>query len=40
VRKGDRALKEAIEAAQAALTKDGRLAALIGQWLREGATAP
>jgi ABC-type amino acid transport substrate-binding protein len=40
VRKGDRALREAINAAQAELVKDGTLPALIKQWLGEGATAP
>jgi ABC-type amino acid transport substrate-binding protein len=40
VRKGDSALRQAIDAAQAALVKDGTLAALIRQWLGEGATAP
>jgi ABC-type amino acid transport substrate-binding protein len=40
VRKGDTALREAIDEAQAALVKDGTLAGLIKQWLGEGATAP
>jgi len=40
VRKGDTALCDAINAAQAALAKDGTLAVLIKQWLGEGATAP
>jgi ABC-type amino acid transport substrate-binding protein len=40
VRKGDTALRDAINSAQAALAKDGTLAALIKQWLGEGATAP
>jgi len=40
VRKGFNALREAINAAQADLTKDGTLAALIKQWLGDGATAP
>ena len=40
VRKGDTALRDAINTAQAALVKDGTLAALIKQWLGEGATAP
>ena len=40
VRKGDTALRDAIDAAQAALARDGTLAALIRQWLGEGATAP
>jgi ABC-type amino acid transport substrate-binding protein len=40
VRKGDTALRDAIDAAQAELVKDGTLASLIGQWLGEGATAP
>jgi polar amino acid transport system substrate-binding protein len=40
VRKGNTPLRDAINAAQAALVKDGILAALIGQWLGEGATAP
>jgi hypothetical protein len=40
VRKGDRWLREAIESAQATVLKDGALAALIGQWLGEEATAP
>ena len=40
VRKGDTALRDAIDAAQAALARDGTLAALIKQWLGEGATAP
>jgi ABC-type amino acid transport substrate-binding protein len=40
VRKGDTALRQAIDEAQAALAQDGTLAALIKQWLGEGATAP
>jgi polar amino acid transport system substrate-binding protein len=40
VRKGDIVLRQAIEEAQAALVRDGTLAALIRQWLGEGATAP
>jgi polar amino acid transport system substrate-binding protein len=40
VRKGDTALRQAIDGAQAALAKDGTLSALIKQWLGEGATAP
>jgi polar amino acid transport system substrate-binding protein len=40
VRKGNSALKNAIDAAQAELAKDGTLAALIKQWLGDGATAP
>jgi polar amino acid transport system substrate-binding protein len=40
VRKGNGALKNAIDAAQAELAKDGTLAALIKQWLGDGATAP
>ena len=40
VRKGDGALRDAINAAQAALFKDGTLPALVKQWLGEGATAP
>ena len=40
VRKGDTALRDAINSAQAALAKDGTLAALIKQWLGEGAAAP
>jgi ABC-type amino acid transport substrate-binding protein len=40
VRKGDTALRDAINSAQATLAKDGTLAALIKQWLGEGATAP
>ncbi len=40
VRKGNTALCDAINSAQAALAKDGTLAALIMQWLGEGATAP
>ena len=39
VRKGDAALKNAIEAAQTALTKDGTIPALIAQWLGTGAAA-
>ena len=40
VRKGDTALRQAIDAAQAALVWDGTLPALIKQWLGDGATAP
>ena len=40
VRKGDTVLRQAIDAAQATLARDGTLAALIKQWLGEGATAP
>jgi len=40
VRKGDSALRDAINAAQAGLAKEGTLAALIEQWLGDGATAP
>jgi ABC-type amino acid transport substrate-binding protein len=40
VRKGDTALRESIDAAQAALAGDGTLGALIRQWLGEGATPP
>ena len=40
VRKGDTALRDAINAAQAALTADGTLAALVKQWLGAGATLP
>ena len=40
VRKGDTALRDAIDAAQAALARDGTLGVLIKQWLGEGATAP
>ena len=40
VRKGDTALRQAIDAAQAALVRDGTLPALIKQWLGDGATAP
>jgi polar amino acid transport system substrate-binding protein len=40
VRKGDTALRDAINAAQAALVKDGTLPALIKEWLGDGATAP
>ena len=40
VRKGDTALRESIDAAQASLAADGTLGALIRQWLGEGATAP
>jgi len=39
VRKGNAALKNAIEAAQTALTKDGTIPALIAQWLGTGAAA-
>ena len=40
VRKGDTALRQAIDAAQAELIRDGTVAALIRQWLGNGATAP
>jgi len=40
VRKGDTALRDAIDAAQAVLARDGTLGALIKQWLGDGATAP
>lgn len=39
VRKGDTALRNAIEAAQMALTKDGTIPRLIAQWLGSGAAA-
>jgi len=40
VRKGNTALRNAINKAQAALAADGTLAALIKQWLGAGATLP
>ena len=40
VRKGDVALREAINTAQAALAADGTLARLVGQWLGACATMP
>ena len=40
VRKGNSALRDAIGKAQAALTADGTLAALIKQWLGDGAAVP
>jgi polar amino acid transport system substrate-binding protein len=40
VRNGNTALRAAIEKAQAELTADGTLAALIAQWLGAGARAP
>ena len=40
VRKGNTVLRDAINSAQAILEKDGTLAALIKQWLGEGAAAP
>jgi polar amino acid transport system substrate-binding protein len=40
VRKGNIALHDAINAAQAALAADGTLAALVKQWLGAGATLP
>jgi polar amino acid transport system substrate-binding protein len=40
VRKGDTALRDAIDAAQAALARDGTLGGLVKQWLGAGATAP
>jgi polar amino acid transport system substrate-binding protein len=40
VRKGNTALRDAINHAQAALAADGTLAALVEQWLGAGATAP
>ena len=40
VRKGDTALRDAINKAQEELAEDGTLPALIKQWLGDGATAP
>ena len=40
VRKGNLALRDAVNAAQAALAADGTLAALVKQWLGDGATLP
>ena len=40
VRKGNTALRDAIGEAQAALTADGVLPALVKQWLGTGATVP
>jgi polar amino acid transport system substrate-binding protein len=40
VRKGNTVLRDAIGKAQAELTADGTIAALIKQWLGQGATAP
>ena len=40
VRKGDTALREAIDTAQTALAGDGTLGALVRQWLGEGAAPP
>ena len=40
VRRGDAALRDAINSAQAELVRDGTLPALIEQWLGEGAAAP
>lgn len=40
VRKGNTPLRDTINAAQAALAKDGTLPALIREWLGDGATAP
>jgi ABC-type amino acid transport substrate-binding protein len=40
VRKGDTALRDAINVAQAALVKDGTLGSLIKKWLGDGAAAP
>lgn len=40
VRKGDSALRDAINRAQAELARDGTLAQLIRQWLGDGATSP
>jgi ABC-type amino acid transport substrate-binding protein len=40
VRKGNAALRDAIDKAQASLMADGTLPALIGQWLGKGATVP
>ena len=40
VRKGDIALRDAINAAQAGLATDGTLAAMVKQWLGAGATLP
>ena len=38
VRKGNTTLRDAIESAQAMLARDGTLAALIADWLGNGAT--
>ena len=40
VRRGDTALRDAIDRAQAALVQDGTLAALVRQWLGTGAAMP
>jgi ABC-type amino acid transport substrate-binding protein len=40
VRKGNTALKDAINEAQAKLMKDGTVFALISKWLGTGATLP
>jgi ABC-type amino acid transport substrate-binding protein len=40
VRRGNAALRDAIDKAQAALMKDGTVAALIRNWLGTGATMP
>jgi ABC-type amino acid transport substrate-binding protein len=40
VRRGNTVLRDAINGAQAALTKDGTLSALVGQWLGTGAETP
>jgi len=40
VRRGDAALRDAIDQAQAALVRDGTLGALVTQWLGTGATMP
>jgi len=40
VRKGNTALRDAIDAAQAALIADGTVPALIKQWLGTGASLP
>jgi ABC-type amino acid transport substrate-binding protein len=40
VRKGNAALSDAIEKAQASLIADGTLPALIKQWLGKGAAMP
>ena len=40
VRKGNTALSDAIDKAQASLMADGTLSALVEQWLGKGATVP
>jgi ABC-type amino acid transport substrate-binding protein len=40
VRKGNAALRDAIDKTQASLMADGTLPALVKQWLGEGATVP